>query len=350
MQHALAVQHRVGTTLAGELMLTNRRLRMTLCGLLALAASLAQQIEAQSTPLEQARALVRARTSADQAKSLLQQAIAADSRNPEPHFLLGQIYYAFADFNKAADEAQKAIALDDSKPGYHLLLGNALSGLLDSAGMFKKMSLARQIKAEFEHAAAEDPKSIPVRVALAEFYVQAPGIVGGSTEKAVDQVKQIAALDPVAGHFAMATVDVDQKKFAEAEQEYKAVIAADPRRAKAYVQLAFICIQQKRDSEAPALFTKAVEVDPDYLPGYFGVARSDLLAGQNLDEAERFYKKYLTRWPDEDDPGWANAHWRLGQVYEKQGKKDLAIAEWQEALRLTPNYKPAQESLKAAGK
>jgi hypothetical protein len=77
------------------------------------------------------------------------------------------------------------LALDDSKSDYHLLLGNSLSGLLDSAGMFKKMSLARQIKAEFERAVAEDPKNIPARIALAEFYVQAPAIVGGSEDKAI---------------------------------------------------------------------------------------------------------------------------------------------------------------------
>ena len=325
-----------------------RTLRTMYC-LLALAA-LAVPLHAQSSLLDQARNLVRSRTSADQAKSLLQQAIAADARNAEPHFLLGQIFYAFADFAKAADEAQKAVSLDDSKADYHILLGNALSGLLDSAGIFKKRSLAGQIKAEFERAIAEDPKNIPARAALVEFYVQAPGIVGGNTGKAIEQAKQIGALDAVEGHYATAILYFDQKNFAAAEQEYKAAIAADPKRARSYVQLAFVYLQEKKDSEAPALFKRAMELDPEYLPGDFGVARSDFLAGQSLDEAERLFKKYLTRWPEEGDPSWANAHWRLGQVYEKQGKKDLAIAEWQEALKLTPNYKPAQDSLKAAGR
>jgi tetratricopeptide (TPR) repeat protein len=306
-------------------------------------------LHAQSSPLDQARVLVQSRTSAEQAKSLLQQAIAADAKNAEAHFLLGEVFYALADFARASDEAQKAVALDDSKSDYHLLLGNSLSGLLDSAGTFKKMSLARQMKAEFERAVAENPKSIPAHTALAEFYVEAPSIVGGSTEKAIDQAKQVSALDPMEGHYAMATVYVDQKKLAEAEQEYKAAIAVDPKRAKSYVQLAFIYIQERKDSEAPPLFKHAVEVDPNYLPGNFGVARSDLLSGQNLDEAGRLLQKYLTRWPEEGDPSWANAHWRLDQVYEKQGKKDLAIEEWQQALKLTPNYKPAQDSLKAAG-
>lgn len=324
--------------------------RRTVPCLMLIVVVLVAMLYAQTSPLDQARNLVRARTSADQAKSLLQQAIAGEPRNAEPHFLLGQIAYAFSDSAQAADEARKAIALDDSKSDYHLLLGNALSGLLDSAGMFKKMSLAREIKAEFERAIAEDSKNIPARVALVEFYVQAPGIVGGSYDKAIDQAKQISALDPIEGHYAMATLYLDQRKVAEAEQEYKAVIAADPKRAKAYVQLAFIMIQEKKDSEAPALFKRATEIDANYLPGLFGVARSDVISGQNLDEAERFFRKYLERWPDEGEPSWANARWRLGQVYEKQGKKDLAVAQWQETLKLTPNYKPAQESLKAAGK
>jgi tetratricopeptide (TPR) repeat protein len=305
---------------------------------------------AQSSPLDQARELVRLRTSSDQAKALLAQAIAADGKNAEAHFLLGEIFYAFNDFAKASDEAQKAVTFDDSKSDYHLLLGNSLSGLLDSAGTFKKISLAHQIKAEFERAITENPKNIPARAALAEFYAQAPGIVGGSAEKAVEQARQISALDAVEGHYAMALVDLDLRKFGEAEQEYKAVIAVDSKRAKPYVQLAFIYIQEKKDSEAPELFRRALELDANYLSGCFGVARSDLLSGQNLDEGERFFRKYLTRWPEEGDPSWANAHWRLGQVYEKQGRKDLAVVQWQEALKLTPNYKPALDSLKAAGK
>jgi tetratricopeptide (TPR) repeat protein len=320
------------------------------CSLILALGTLLPSLQAQTSPLDQARTLVASRTSAERAKALLQQAIAADPKNAEPHFLLGQVLYAFGDFAKASDEAQKAIALDDHKSDYHLLLGNALSGMVDSAGMFKKMSLARQMKTEFERAVAEDPKSISARADLAEFYAGAPSIVGGGADKALDQAKQISALDAVAGHYAMASIDLNQKKFSEAEQEYKAAIAANPKRAKSYVQLAFVCIQEKKDSEAPPLFRQAVEVDADYLPGYFGVARSDLLSGQNLEEAERFFKKYLSRWPEDGDPGLANAHWRLGQVYEKQGKKDLAVAEWQEALKLAPNYKAAQDSLKAVGR
>jgi tetratricopeptide (TPR) repeat protein len=329
----------------------DRRGWKKICGSLVLAFLIfLPHLQAQTSPLDQARSLVVERSSPDEAKSLLAKAIASDPKNAEAHFLLGEILYAFADYQQASEQAQRALALDDSKSDYHLLLGNALSGLIESAGVFKKMSLARQMKAEFERAVAQNPKSIPARNALLEFYVQAPSIAGGASDKALDQAKQISALDPVEGHYAMAVFYHDQKKFAQVEDEYKAAINADPKRPKSYAQLAFVYIQEKKDSEAPPAFRHAFELDPNYLPACFGVARSDLLGGQNLDEAERLFKKYLTRWPEEGDPSLANAHWRLGQVYEKESKKDLAVAEWNEALKLTPNYKPAQDSLKAAGK
>lgn len=211
-------------------------IRLILVAGLLLAGVTVPRLAAQSSPLDQARNLVHSRTSPDRAKSLLQQAIAADPKNAEPHFLLGQILYAFGDFAKASEEAQKAIALDDHRSEYHQLLGNALSGMVDAAGMFKKMSLARQMKTEFERAVAEDPKSISARADLAEFYAGAPSIVGGGADKAVEQAKQISALDPVEGHYAMASIDLNQKKFGEAEQEYKTAIAANPKRAKSYTQ------------------------------------------------------------------------------------------------------------------
>jgi tetratricopeptide (TPR) repeat protein len=346
----LTFQLMSGNPAKGSVLVT-RTARKKICALLVLAFLIVlPHLQGQTSSLDQARALVAARSSPEEAKSLLAKAIASDPKNAEAHYLLGEILYAFGDYKNAADEAQKAVTLDDSKSDYHLLLGNALSGLVDSAGMFKKMSLARQMKAEFERAVALDPKNIPARTSLLEFYVQAPSLVGGGSDKALEQAKQINALDPLEGHYAMAVLYFDQKKFAQSEDEYKTAIDADPKRAKSYSELAFLYIQEKKDSDAAPAFKRAFELDPNYLPACFGVARSDLLSGQNLDEAERLFKKYLTRWPEENEPSLANAHWRLGQVYEKENKKELAVAEWKEAQRLAPNFKPAQDSLKAAGK
>src|ERR1700735_5403391 len=73
------------------------------------------QMKAHTSPLDQARSLVAARSSPDEAKSLLAKIIASDPKNAEAHFLLGEILYAFADYQQASEQAQEALALDDTK-------------------------------------------------------------------------------------------------------------------------------------------------------------------------------------------------------------------------------------------
>ena len=45
-------------------------------------------------------------------------------------------------------------------------------------------------------------------------------------------------------------------------------------------------------------------------------------------------------------PLLAGAHWSLGLVYEKEGRKQDAIAELETSLRLKPDFEPAQKDLK----
>lgn len=301
---------------------------------------------AQDQDLINAKHLVVSRTSFEDAKVLLQKYLAQKPGNSEAHFLLGKVLYSFTQYELATTEAEKAISLNANQSDYHLLLGYCFSAQLDSVGFFKQMSLAPRIRAEFEQAIALNPKNIAAAAGLAEFFSQAPAIVGGNYEKALEQVKRISAFDAIEGRYVMATLYIDRKKLPEAENEYKAAIAADPKRSKSYVRLAMLYIAENKDADALPLFQRALEIDPDCLPAYLGIARSDLLKGEKFDEAERYFKKYLSRWPEDGDPTLANAHWRLGQLYEKQGKKELAIAEWNQATKLIPNYGPAMKSLK----
>jgi hypothetical protein len=50
--------------------------------------------------------------------------------------------------------------------------------------------------------------------------------------------------------------------------------------------------------------------------------------------------------PEGGEPHHAAAHWRLGLVLEKEGKKAEAIGEMEEALRAEPDFKEAKGDLK----
>ena len=48
-------------------------------------------------------------------------------------------------------------------------------------------------------------------------------------------------------------------------------------------------------------------------------------------------------------PTEAHARWRLGMIYEHQGRKDLARREYESALKLDPELEQAQEALENLG-
>jgi hypothetical protein len=50
--------------------------------------------------------------------------------------------------------------------------------------------------------------------------------------------------------------------------------------------------------------------------------------------------------PEGRDPNHAAAHWRLGLVLEKEGRKPQAVNEMEEAVRLQADFKEAKEDLK----
>ena len=107
-----------------------------------------------------------------------------------------------------------------------------------------------------------------------------------------------------------------RKKYAEAEKEYRQALQADPTRAKSHLKLGAFYMAQGREAEAEPFLLKAVALDPDELLGFFYLARRYLAAGQNLERAEQYFRKYLSKVPEEGTPPWFAAHWRLGQVYE----------------------------------
>jgi len=318
--------------------------RMTVMFLTALyGATLAR---AQSHPtMSEVRTLVDGRTNFDETRGSLEKILAAEPQNAEAHFLLAKVDYAMADLDNAEKHVEQAVSLSPNSSS-HLLFGRILSAQIQKVSLFRKAGLVGKAKAQFEAAVASDPKSIPARLGLMDFYSGAPGIMGGSWDKATAQAQEIAKLDVSEGHYALGDLDLDKKNYAEAEREYKEAIAADVHQGKSYLKLGLLYLEQGRDQDADGLFQKSLALDPHSLPATFYLGRYRLLHSQELEKAENCFKAYVARWPEDGDPTLANGYWRLGQVYEKEGKKDLAAAQWERSLKLDPQFKEAADSLK----
>jgi len=275
------------------------------------AALIALPLLAQNSLIDQGRAAMN-RNDADAAAALFEKAVAQNPKSAEAHYLLGTAY---------GSQAQKA-------------------------SIFSQMSLAGKTKDEFEKAVELDPALSDARFGLVQFYAMAPGIAGGSYDKAFAQVAEIKKHDPLAAHRAAAFIYTHQKKTDEARNEYLAEVREYPKSARAHIDLGVSYIVAKNVKAAAEEFETALKVEPAYMPAYFRVGQGAVLTSSNYAHGEEALRKYLAYTPKENEPSHARAHYWLGQLFEKQGKKAEAKASFETSLKLNPGQKDVVEALK----
>jgi tetratricopeptide (TPR) repeat protein len=316
------------------------------CAFILLALPFA--LGAQATPPKPLSAvqLIDARR-LDEAQPLVQAMLARNSDDPEALFLMGRLVYARGNSHEAVDWLEKAIKRNDRIAVYHTWLGNALGDEAQRASKFRQPFLARRVKTEFEQAVTLDPASVDAREGLVGFYSIAPGFLGGDMNKARAQAAAISKLDPIRGHLQTGRVAERANDPATAEREYNALIASFPDSIIGYNALAALYRTQSRWDEAFAIHERIMVQHPQDLAVHLSWAGTSAMSGTYLDRGEREAKFYLANAKDAAPTSLSNAHWRLGMIYEKTSRNELARAEYNEALKLWPSNPNAKRSLAA---
>ena len=109
--------------------------------------------------------------------------------------------------------------------------------------------------------------------------------------------------------------------------------------------LAAVYANAERWAELDAVLAEAEKI-PDNLTPYLRASSALLAWGKDLARAERYARKYLSQDPEPNSSSPAVAHWRLGLILDKEGKKPEAVSELQTATRLDPKFEQAQKDLK----
>jgi tetratricopeptide (TPR) repeat protein len=210
----------------------------------------------------------------------------------------------------------------------------------------KKASAAKNVKKSFERAVELNPDNLEARMGLLQFYQMAPGIMGGSKEKAKEQAEAIKQRNPYQGHLAFGLIYMVNEEFDLAEKEYQAAIALDSNNSQPYYSLGYLYARQKQFDKATEIFENLLKSHPDQVASYFHLGRIAVMSGKNLDKGEEYLKKYLQTEPSDERPSFAFAHLLLGHIYKMQEKKDLAKGEYEKALELDPDFEQAKKALK----
>ncbi len=283
----------------------------------------------------------------EEAKEVLLKVVEREPKNPEVNFLLCKVYFLLEDHDNSIKYGKKAIELDDSQSDYHLWLGGAHGMQAEKGSKLKAIFRARRAKKEFEKAIELDSTNLQARFSLMQYCIMAPGIAGGDKKEGKRQAEIMQGLDPFFGARAWAAFWQAEEDFDKAETYLRKAVELDTSSGYwATYELGYFLQQRERHHEAVELFEKLYTQHPDQTGALYQIGRACVLAEDSLDKAERCFKQYLQIEPKEGHPDWAAAHWRLGMVYDLQGKTDLAIAELEEALKLDSKNKEYKKTLK----
>ncbi len=274
----------------------------------------------------------------------------ADSqKNPkdaESLHLLSRAYFALEQWDAAISSNEAAIAMQPNNSGYHTWMGRQYGQKADSVSFFSAPGFARKAKVEFERAVQLNGSSVEARKDLAEYYIEAPAIMGGGLDKARAQADALAHLDPPSSHWVLARVAEKQKRFDEAEREFKAAIAASTEPARYWLNLASFYRGRGRLDDMEKAVVAATKVPKRHPSVLFDAASVLLRGGRNLEGAVQYLREDLSSGQFLEDAPAFQAHYLMGQILEKLGRRTEAAAAYRQALSLASGFERARGALK----
>jgi protein O-GlcNAc transferase len=170
-------------------------------------------------------------------------------------------------------------------------------------------------------------------------------------------------------HFAAGQLAESQDQLPRALDQYQAALKVDPKFQPAMFRLGTVQTQLKMFTEAVATWQRYIKATGGSAAGYNNLGFTHELARQPK-EAEAAYKQAIAKDPKDQHSRMnyglmlarqgrkpeaiqqlsailkpAEVHYNLGSVFEQQGKKDQARAEYQQALLLDANLHDAKARL-----
>ena len=279
----------------------------------------------------------------DDAITVLNSRVSSAPRDAESFNLLCRAYFALEDWSRAESSCRQAVALDSNNSRFHLWMGRVYGEKAARANVFSAASLAGKARDEFRRAVELDPNDVDARLDLAEFYLEAPGIIGGGQDKARAQAQAIGAIKPDREHWVYARIAEKNKDTATAEREYHQMIDLSHGDAESWLNLALFLRRQKRYDEMEQAIFKTSQGPLSRPDALVDAAQMLLRAGRNYPFAVKLLRQYLLG-PVEEAPAF-KAHYLLGTLFEKQGDKTGAAQEYRSSLALARNFGLAQEAL-----
>jgi len=283
----------------------------------------------------------------DEAVQVLEQQVSQSPNDASGFNLLCRAYFMMQDWDRGISNCEHARNLDPQNSRYHLWLGRIYGEKADRAGFFSAAGLVKKVRSSFERAVELAPNDWEARADLGEFYLEAPGIVGGGKDKARDQANALMPLRPAKAYWLLGRIAEKNKDMTEAERQFRAGIAAT-HSARSWVELAIFFRHQNRLDEMEKALRELENATIDDPLALMDGASLTVRTGRDPALGIRLLQRYFSAGTIEEGPAF-KAHEYWGQLLERQGDHRGAAEQYRAALALFRNYHRAEEGLKRVG-
>jgi tetratricopeptide (TPR) repeat protein len=228
--------------------------------------------------------------------------------------LSGLNHYMRGDYKKAVEALETALKYDPRNSMTTLWLARAYGRRAETSGPFTAMGFARHAHQNFERASELDPRNLEALSDLFEYYLDAPGFLGGGMDRAEAAVARIAALDAPEGQWAQAKLAEKRKQPGAIEQHLRQAIKLAPARLGLRLELARHLARQGRFAESDQTLAGAESLAPGSPRVLFATAEIDVKYSRNLEVAKQILQRYMNLPLTPDDPTRAEAAKLLRQA------------------------------------
>jgi tetratricopeptide (TPR) repeat protein len=269
------------------------------------------------------------------------------AKDASAHNLLCRAYYAEEHVDEAIHECEAAVSAEPGNARYQLWLGRAYGLKAGRASAFSAFGLAKKFRSSLEKAVQLDPHSADALSDLGDFYMEAPGIVGGGLDKANGIAQRLLAIDAPRGHRLLGEIAEKQKNYPLALREYTAA-ATGAHAAAGFVDIGAYYKHRGDKAQVMAAVKNAVAADKTRDYSVADAAGLLVETGQASKMAQQLYRNYLDGPSRSEDAPAFRVYTQLGRSLANGGDAAGAQKAYAAALALAKNFTPAQKA--AAGK
>lgn len=261
--------------------------------------------------------------------------------SPESLELSGDIFGGLKLWDSALVYYEKFKKLAPQNAASHFKYGGALGMMALSKNKLSALMYLDDIEASFQKAVTVDPTYVAAHWALIEYYLQVPSIIGGGSDRAMQQADALFKVSPVDGWMARARLAQEDEDFERAEQYY---IKANSVGQSLWTYKGIISFyeRQERWESAFEQLNYALAKFDDLSLNYQW-AKLSVLSDKYLDEGLNYIQQCLGT---QVRVAGIPEHWirlRYAQLLRKKGEYQSALEQIDSALLLDERFQQAKD-------